>query len=426
MIRGAIVFIALLAPATATAQTTPPLTLKQAEQTALENNPQIRAVQYGALAADEIVREARSAYFPIVYGSLTGAGAQSGSRIAAGGLNNPVIYNRFATGFSVSQLLTDFGRTHALVESSSLNAKAQEQSVTTRKADVLLNVDRAYYNVLRTQAVARVAQQTVAARQLVVDQVSALAASNLKSSLDVSFAKVNLGEAQLLLVQAQNDVKSAFAELGAALGSQDAREYVLSDEPLPGPPPGDEAALIAQAFRDRPELANERFSVEAATKLATAERSLMLPSVGVVGSFGSVPYRDFGLNDRYSAIGINVNVPLTNGNLFLARRAEATYRAEQQTQRMHDVENQIARDVRTALLSANTAYQRLSLTDQLLAQAKQALDLAQARYNLGLSSIVELTQAQLNETQAEIAQASARFDYQASTAAVKYETGSLR
>ena len=78
----------------------PVLTLKDAERQAIEHNPQIRAGQYSALAATENIREARSAYFPTASASLTGAGAIDGTRIAAGGLNNPIILDRMAAGFS--------------------------------------------------------------------------------------------------------------------------------------------------------------------------------------------------------------------------------------------------------------------------------------------------------------------------------------
>ena len=72
------------------------------------------------------------------------------------------------------------------------------------------------------------------------------------------------------------------------------------------------------------------------------------------------------------------------------------------------------------------AYQRLALTDQLLNQANQALNLAQARYKLGLSSIIELSQSQLNATEAEIAQASAKYDYAAELSALNFQIGALQ
>jgi outer membrane protein len=418
--------LALFGPAGARAQAPSPLTLAQAEQTALQNHPQIQAAQYTALAARQLVREVRSAYFPTAFGSVTGAGAESGSRITAGGLNNPIIYDRFAGGVAFGQLLTDFGRTPALVDSSSLNAQAQEQSISDQRARVLLDVDRAYFGTLRAQAVERVAQATVDARQLVLDQVSALAAGNLRSGLDVSFARVNVSTAQLLLVQAQNDTQRAFASLAAALGARTVPPVALAEEPLPAQPPVDSAPLVADAFRQRPDLIAARFSAESAARFADAEGDLLRPALAAAGAVGVTPLHQEGITDHYAAVGVNVNVPITNGNLFGARHAEATLRARADTQRVRDLENQISRDVQVAWLNARTAFQRLDLTRQLLEQASQSLDLAQARYNLGLSSIVELNQAQLNQTEAELEAASARYDYQVQAAALAFATGARK
>jgi outer membrane protein len=418
--------VILVVAAPAAAQPPQPLSLHEAEARALQNHPQVLAGQYIAQAGAEATREARSAFFPTAYGSVTGAEAQDGSRIAAGGLNNPIILDRAAAGVAVSQLLTDFGRTSDLVRTASLRAQALQQSAVTDRADVLLRVDRAYFSALRTQAILRVAQDTVSARQLVADQIGALAQSNLKSGLDVSFAKVNLSEAQLLLLQARNDQAAAFAALAAALGQPDAPAYVLTEEPLPPAPPPDEATLIAQALRDRPDVAAERLARESALRFADAERALWFPTISALGAAGLAPYHQAGINSPYSAIGVNVSVPLTNGGLFSARHAEATLRARAEAERVRDLENRVSRDVRVALLDAQGAFQRLDLTNQLLEQAAQSQELAEARYNLGLSSIVELTQAQLNKTRAEIEQASARYDYQARIAALQYQIGALK
>jgi outer membrane protein len=402
------------------------LSLQDAEETALRNHPQIQAAQFGSQAAREVVREVRSAYFPTAAGSITGAEAENGSRIAAGGLNNPVIFDRFATGVSIGQLVTDFGRTHALVQSSSLNLQARDEGVLTERAGVLLDVDRAYFGVLRAQAVQRVAHETVDARQLVVDQVSALAASGLKSGLDLSFARVNLSTARLLLVQAENDTNRAFAALATTLGLPRPVPYTVAEQPLPAAPPPDVAPLVDQALRDRPDLIEARFSEQSALRLADAERDLFLPSVTAVGAFGVTPYRQAGINDRYAAVGVNVNVPIMNGDLFAARHAEALSRAQATTARVKGLGNLVARDVNVAWLNARTAFQRLDLTNQLLDQASQALDLAQSRYDLGLSSIVELSQAQLNKTGAELEQASAKYEYQIQAAALSFQMGARK
>lgn len=416
---------AALMPASAMAQANQSLTLRQAEQIALQNHPQIQAAVNMASASEAQVTQARSAYYPTIYGSLTGVEAENNSRIGAGALNNPVIYDRYANGLTVSQLVTDFGRTHELVKSSNLHAQAQQENVVTTRADVLLQVDQSFFTVLKAQAVLAVAQETVKARQLVSDQVTELEKNKIKSGLDVSFANVDLAEAQLLLIQADNDLEASFADLSDALGYSDQKTFVLLEEPLPATPPAALSDIIQQALRDRPELIGQRLDTNAAHSYATAEGDLRLPTISALGTAGLIPYGQDTLAPRYAAAGFNVNIPLFNGHLFGALRTEANDRAQAQEQDLRGMQNRIVRDVRTAWLSANSGFQRLSVTEQLVTQANLALNLAQSRYKLGLSSIVELSQAQLNQTQAQIVQASAKYDYEAELAALDYQMGSL-
>lgn len=426
---AAITFVSTPAPAQ-TAQTAQTLSLQQAEQIAIQNHPQIQAATALASAADAQRREVRAPYYPNVNGSLTGAEAVDSNRIGAGALNDPRIFDKYANGFAVSQLVTDFGRTHQFVKSATLHARAQEENVVTSRADVLLQVDQAYFGVLRAQALLRVAQQTTSERQLVSNQVTQMAANQLKSQLDVTFANVDLSQAQLLLIQAQNNLQASYADLTRAMGFADQRTYNLMEEAQSPPPPMDLPTLIQQAIRNRPDFISQQFEVNSAESFATAERDLWFPTVSVAGAAGLIPFHTTvnanGLNDQYAAAGFNVNIPIFNGHAFGAQRNEAQSRALAQQQNLRDLQDRIVRDVNKAWLDANSGYQRLSVVQQLVDQATQALNLAQARYQLGLSSIVELTQAQLNLTQAQIEQVNATYDYQAQLSALNYQIGNLR
>jgi outer membrane protein len=402
------------------------LTLAEAESIAIQNHPRIQAATQLASAAAAQVKEVQSVYYPQATGAVTGAYAEANSRIAAGFLNSPSLFDKFAEGVSVTQLVTDFGRTHEFSKSSHFHAQAVQENVVATRADVLLRVNLSYFSVMKAQSVLRVAEETVKARQLVVDQVSALAQSSLKSGLDVSFANVDLARAQLLLVQAQNDLQSSYAQLSNALGYSDPRTYQLVDEPLPGTPPPDVAPLIAEALQKRPEIVSQGLDVRSAQSYATAERDLWFPTISAAGVTGLVPYRQENLSSRYAAAGFNVNVPIFNGRLFNAEHTEATARAHAQEQFLRDLQNRIAQDVRTSWLNVISAYQRLSLTEQLLAQTTQAFDLAKGRYQLGLSSIIELSQAQLNLTEAQVEQVSAQYDYESQTANLNYQLGRVK
>jgi outer membrane protein len=407
------------------AQSAQKLSLHEAEQIAVQNHPQIQAATDIASAAKAQVTEQRSAYYPTVYGSVTAVDSENNSRIAAGGLNNPIIYERYANGLTVSQLVTDFGRTHELVKSSNLHAQAEQENVATSRADVLLGVDRAYFAVQKAQSVLNVAQETVKERQLVADQVGELEKNKIKSGLDLSFANVDLAQAQLLLVQAQNDLEASYAQLSAALGYGDNRTFELTEEPVPPAPSANFADILQRALKNRPELISLRLDADSAHRYATAERDLSLPTISAIGSAGLTPVGADQLAPRYAAAGVNVNIPIFNGHLFGALRSEANSRAKADDQYLRDLQNGIVRDVRTAWLNSNSAFQRLALTDELLRNSTEALDLAQARYNLGLSSIIELSQAQLNMTQAQLESASAKYDYETQLSAMNYQIGAL-
>lgn len=412
--------------ASALAQPPRQLTLTEAEQLAIRNHPQIQAAQSLAFAAKEQVTQQRSAYYPVAYGSVTAVDAENNSRIAAGGLNNPIIYDRYSNGFMVDQLITDFGRTHNLVKSSNYNARAAQEDVTTTREDVLMGVDQAYFGVLKAEAVLKVAQETVKERQLVSDQVTTLEQNKIKSGLDVSFANVNLAQAQLLLVQAQNGVEASYAQLSEALGFSTEQTFELADLPVPPAPPANFSDLLQEAMMNRPELISQRLEADSAHSYAIAERDLWFPTISAAGAAGLTPTGANQLAPRYAAAGVNVNIPIFNGHLFGAERSEANYRARAQDQHLRDLQDHVARDVRTAWLNANTSFQNLGLTDKLLNESNQALQLAQSRYRLGLSSIVELTEAQLNQTQAQIEQASAKYDYQIATDQLNFQLGNLK
>jgi outer membrane protein len=407
-------------------QNTLQLTLAAAHKLAIQNNPQLTASRYTAEAAAEIPAEIGSAFQPTFFGSVTGVGADGGSRIAAGALSNSVIYNRLGSGLSINQLITDFGRTSSLVQSSKLRAQAQQQVTEITRTRILLETDRSYFGALRAQSVLQVAQQTVSARQLVVDQVTALAQSNLKSQLDVSFAKVNLADARLLLASAQNDVSARLAELATALGIPGQTQYTLAEEPMPDQLPDQVMPLISEAIQKRPELGDLRLEQEAAKRFEQAERALAYPSISMVGTAGFAPAAQQAIPGHFGAVGVNLNIPVFNGGLFKARRSEAEFRTRAAAENVKDLENRVVRDVRIAYLNAKTAYERVGLTAQLLDQAKLALDLSQSRYDLGLSSMIELSQAQLNLTGAQIASASAKYDYQIQRSLLDYQMGVLR
>jgi len=411
----------------ANAEDSPQLTLAEAHETALRSHPQISVADLKALAARQVTRQFRSAFFPTLSANAVAVGtANDNTRLSAiGALNNPSIFDRNAEGLVLSQLITDFGRTANLTGSAKLRAQAEANNAQATREQILLAVDGAFFAAQQAQSVTRVAEQTVAARQLFLEQVTALATNKLRSELDVSFAKVNFDDGKLLLSKAQNDLQAAFAQLANLMGLREPKSYRLVEQPMPPEVSTNVSEFVQLALQSRPDLLSLRNLQEAAFKFARAEKALHYPTLSAVGSAGVVPIGNSALGDNYAAAGLILTLPLYAGGLYSARQQEAELRSRAAEESLRDLENNVVRDVRLAWLNAQNAFDRLRITGQLLDNAKQSFALAQARYSNGISSIVEFNQAQLNLLSAQIAYADTQFEYLLRRSALNFQTGAL-
>lgn len=405
----------------------PRLTRADAEQMAIKNNPRITVSKLLALAQHQVVRETRSAELPAVNGSITAVDAENASRISSGSLTASRLLEHVGGGATFSQLITDFGKTANLIASSKLEEKARDATAVATTQDIVLATDQAFYNALEAQAMLKVAQQNTSTLQTTQTQVKQMTTNKLKSTLDLSFANVNLSQAKLLELDAENNADSTMAALDAVLGLDHAATYALVDEQGDlAPPPPDTDRLVQAALIQRPDLQALGLDQQAAVKLSKAERDQKLPTITALGTAGGTPIRPDGAyytNNWWGGVGVNMNVSLFNGFLFSAQEQEAKLRAQADSERSRDLRDRIVRDVRMAWLAANTAYRRVAVTQELLQQANLSLGLAQTRYKLGLSSIVELSQAQYQQTNAAIGNTNAQYQYRLSLAALDYQIG---
>ena len=412
----------------ARAEELPTLTLQQAHESALRNHPLISVADLKALASRQRLKQARSHFFPNISANALAVGtAASNTRLEAiGALNNPAIFDRQAEGLMISQLITDFGRTANLTGSAKLQAEAAANNAQATREQILLAVDGAFFSAQQAQAVTRVARQTVTARQTFLDQVTAKAANKLLSELDVSFAKVNVAGAQLLLSKSQHDLDAAFAQLSNLLGLREAKSYNLIEEPLPSQVSTNVSEFIRRALQFRPDLLSLQNQQAAALRLARAERDARWPTIAAVGSAGGAPLHDSALPDSYAAAGVVVSVPLFAGGFYAARQSEAELQAQAAQAGLRNLEDDIIRDVRIAWLNSQNAFERYQLSAQLLENARQSYDLAKTRYQNGLSSIVEFNQAELNLISAQISLATTQYEYLVQRSALHFQTGTLR
>jgi len=407
-----------------------PITRGDAERMALKNNPRVTASHLLALAAGQVTGETRSNELPQINGNITAVKAEDGGRIGSGELNSSRLYTHAGTGGTLSQLLTDFGHTRNLVANSRLQAKAQRQNALATEQDVLIATDQAFYRLLDAQSLRDVAVATVKARGDVQNLTQALTKSALKSDLDLNISSADLSQAQLLQLDAENSVASARAALAELLAAPPETQYRAVDKgsAAPPPPPDNCSALIKEAQAQRPDLQALRLDTQADQKFVRAQELQRLPSISALAMGGVTPVRPDGgifTPNWYGAVGVNLTLPVFTGFRIDAQAQEARLQeraSEKQTQELSDA---IARDVRIATLSAQTAFRRIGVAEAFQNQTTQALNLARTRYKLGLSSIVELSQAQLQSTQATVEAVNARFDYLLALRSLDYARGQL-
>lgn len=408
------------------AENLPTLTREQAEAMAIRNNPRIHVGKLLALAQHQVYRETRSAELPTATLAATGVEAEEATRISAGSLTSSRLFEHAGAGVNFTQLIYDFGHTHNLILSQKLEEKSSNANALATTEDVVLATDQAFYNALLAQAELDVARQTVATRHTTDQQVRVMTRNKLKSTVDQAFADVDFSQAQLLQLDAENNAEASMAVLDAILGLDTGARYrLVGDSAAPPPPPTNVDDLIHTALAQRPDLQALNYGTQSEKKYARAEWEQMLPSVTAAGTAGVAPVRpdSYYTSDWWGGIGGNVNIPIFNGFLYNAQAQEAKFRAQADAEDARELRDNIVRDVRTSSLQANTAWQRMAVTAQLVKEANLAMELAQTRYKLGLSTIVELSQAQLQQTSAQIQNTSAEYQYRLALSTLNYEIG---
>jgi outer membrane protein len=402
------------------------LTLGEAEATALRQNPRLRSAVFQTAASRAQVQQVKGTLQPFAAANVTSSIADHGSRIGAGGLNASSIFSRFGAGLALNQTLYDFGRTSKLAESASTRADAQASVEDQTRGQIRWEVRQAYIRVLGIQKTLEVARATIATRELTRRQIQALVDSQLRSTLDLQFAEVIVGEAEVTAARLEGDLSAAQAALSSAMGFVESKIYVLAELSGEFDWTDDPESLVREALSSRPDItARKRLSL-AARQFAESERRLILPSVSAAGAFGFIPAGDPRLQSRYGGLGVNLNIPLFNGHTFEARRQEADARADATDQDLRDLELRVSREVRTAFADASNVRRRIALTEKQLAQTRRLLSMAKLRYTNGLSTIVEVNQAELAQLSGELAATAARYDFALSCATLDFVAGRLR
>jgi outer membrane protein len=427
-------FIPAYAGAQPTTRLEPPprgsfLGLQQAVETALHNHPIVQEGTASLQASSARVDQVKSLYYPQVYANADGAAGAG--RInprfvtPAGAMLQPNL-STYTAGVLASQRIYDFGYTNNLVESSQSGVRAQEQDVSARRALVIVNVQRSYLNSLKRQRLVRIAEETVRERGTIVGQIDTLYRQQLKSKLDLDLVRVELVNAESLLVRSRNDLKASFADLNRAMGIEGSEDYTLEDLPIEVKAQRGLNDLIADSLA-HPEVKRAKEATAAAEARKRAMKSQYLPTVSAIASGGYFdtfdPSRNVTTGGWWAAGGL-VSMPLFTGGLIENQVKEAAAQEAAAFAQTANIEQALTQQVTNAYLDTITFTQQIKLAEDLVKTAQEALSLAKQRYKLGLGSIVEVTQSEVGLTAAQTKLAEAQYDYKIAEATLLYAAGS--
>ena len=438
MIHRALVALTMLLmlPAVATAQPSGSsdaqtkgrfLGLQAALETALHNHPIVQEANAGLTASAARTDQTKSLYYPQVFANAdgsAGSGRINPRFLIGGGLLQPNL-STYTAGVIASQRIYDFGFTKNLVESSQYGERAQEQDVNARRALVIVSLQRSYLNSLKRQRLVRIAEETVRERGTIVSQIDTLYRQQLKSKLDLDLVKVELVNAESLLVRTRNDLKASFADLNRAMGVTGAEDYTLEDIAIDVKTQRALGELIAESL-SHPELKRAKEQTAAAEAKKRAMKSQYLPTVSALASGGYYDTFDTTRNATtggWWTAGGMVSMPLFTGGLIENQVKEAAAQQAAAQAQSTNIEQALTQQVTNAYLDTVTFTQQIKLAEELVKTAQEALSLAKQRYKLGLGTIVEVTQSEVGLTAAQTRLAEAQYDYKIAEVTLAYASG---
>ena len=420
------------------------LTLDQAIRTGLETHPLIERSRYSAHVASALTRQTRGERYPWLEASVAGSSGslrivttdgrtvhdRGGHGFDPGGALPKHNQNMLSGGFMVNQLISDFGYTAHRILANEANEAASEKEILTNKALVILNVQKAYLNSLLQKSLVTIAAETVKRRQAVRDQVQALFKHQLKSKVDFDLVSVELSNAELSLIKARNDLRQSFAALNNAMGIEGPDRYELEELPIQATTGPAVDLLVATGLSDRPELLGNRDRLAASEEFLKAVKALHFGSLSIVGSVGITKYGDVhdgGLPSDgvapFWGFGATMKLPLFTGFRIQNQIKEADSRKGETEEELQNLANDIVLQIVRAYLTRTTNAEQILLEQERVAFAQDALLLAQERYRLGLSPIVDVVRATAVLFESESRLAEARYIYKTSESVVAYATG---
>jgi len=373
------------------------LSLQQCVDIALRRNPTIFAADYTVNAADARVGQALSAYYPQIdlLGGYSKYSISSNATSTLSGISQPRdLYQGSAT---LTQNIFDFGRTPSAVRIQRLNEDAARSDRRNTVSQVVYNVKQAYYNRLQAEKNLDVAIETVKLTRDQLDQAQGFYDAGIKSKYDVTSAEVNLSNARLAQIRAENSVSVARVTLKNAMGDPEIPDFAIEDTLAFHKYPVTFDDAVQRAYANRPDLQSAVAKREASKESVTFARTGYYPTLS-----GNANYTKAGdttllarEQNAWSA-GVTLTIPLFSGFLTNYQVKEAKENLNVQKANEETLRQSILLDVQQAYLNMTALEEGVAVAELSVQQSQENYDIVNGRYGAGVGSPLDVTNALVN------------------------------
>lgn len=382
------------------------LSMEEALTTALKNHPQIVEAKENVRGAEARAGQSLANYYP----QISIAADWNKGRNFMTPTESIKSVEVHTDALYLKQTIYDFGRTSGSVAAARSNRIAAEESLAITRQDLTFRVKNAYYLVLAADKQVVAVTETVKSREAVFNQAQEFFKQGIRSKVDVARAEANLYAARTSFIRAENNCKIARIELANAMGMPSLEQRPLV-EPLTSTVSLPEGGKVRQdAVANRAELKRLTAIQDAARATLQTVKSNYLPTLFGTASVGYAD-KNFPPDGNVWGVGVNLTIPLFSGFSTVEQEREAVAAINAVEARRNDQRLQIEKDVETAMLSVKEASARIASTEKEMGASRETRALAEGRYQEGVGSIIEVTDAQSQALDAETANIQAGYDY---------------
>lgn len=406
------VFITLFFASQAVSGENKPLSLEECISISLEKHPSIKASQKDVTVADEQYKEARSSYYPKV--SIDASYTRSETKALSFIQGESETYSAF---LKADQKIYDFGRTGGSVDAARSSVNAKEWDLSRTKLETVYNVKESFYNVFKATGIIKVQEASVFQAESHLRQARGFYEAGAKAKFDVTKAEVELNQAQLELIKARNSFSTALAALKTRMGVE--QGYPLEiDASQPKAPHGISLEdSVGEALKRRPEIQNIEAKIRSGEAILRASRGGYYPSLAASASYGYYDQYPLGSGDdlfldknRRWNVGLSLNIPLFEGFVTQGKVSESVASIDVLKAQKEALSNNITLEVTQAYLELQNSEALINVAESGLNKARESLDLANGRYEAGVGTIIEVTDAQTTYAKAETDLVNAKYD----------------